>query len=153
MSAPVPTPPAPEGEGPVVVNERVSVPRHELEFRASRAGGPGGQHVNTSSTRIELTWNVERTTALSDDEKARVKEKLAAKLDGEGTLRVVASEMRSQGQNRARAEERFAELVRRALLVPKARRRTKPSRGAVEERLREKKKKSDRKKDRRGGWD
>ena len=70
-----------------------------------------------------------------------------------GTLRVVASEMRSQGQNRERAVERFAELLRRALLVPKARRKTKPSRGSVEERLREKKKKSERKKDRRGGWD
>ena len=153
MSAPVPTPPAPEGDGPIVVNARVSVPRHELEFRASRAGGPGGQHVNTSSTRIELTWNVERTTALSEAERARVKEKLAAKLDGEGTLRVVASEMRSQSQNRERAVERFADLLRRALTVQKARRKTKPHRGAVEERLREKKKKSERKKDRRGGWD
>ena len=153
MSAPVPIPPVPEGEGPIAVNERVSVPRHELEFRASRAGGPGGQHVNTSSTRIELTWNLERTTALSDEEKARVREKLAAKLDGEGTLRVVASEMRSQSQNRTRAEERFAELLRRALVIPKARRKTKPSRGSVEERLREKKLKSERKKGRRGGWD
>ena len=153
MSAPVPTSPVPEGEGPVAVNERVSVPRHELEFRASRAGGPGGQHVNTSSTRIELTWNLERTTALSDAEKVRVREKLAAKLDGEGTLRVVASEMRSQAQNRTRAEERFAELLRRALVVPKARRKTKPHKGAVEERLREKKHKSERKKGRRGGWD
>ena len=154
MSVPVPIPTAPEPGGAITVNERVSVPRHELEFRASRAGGPGGQHVNTSSTRIELTWNVDRTTALSDDEKARVKVKLAAKLDGEGTLRVVASEMRSQGQNRTRAEERFAELLRRALLVPKARRKTKPHKGAVEDRLREKKKKSERKQGRRGGtWD
>ena len=153
MSSPVPTAPRPEEGGPIVVNDRVSVPRHELEFRASRAGGPGGQHVNTSSTRIELTWNLERTTALTDAEKARVKEKLAAKLDAEGTLRVVASEMRSQAQNRARAEERFAELLRRALVVPKPRKKTKPSRGAVEDRLREKKKKSERKRDRRGGWD
>ena len=150
MSAP--TPPAAD-ETAIVVDERVSVPRHEIQLRASRAGGPGGQHVNTSSTRIELTWNLERTTALDEETKARVRAKLASRLDGEGTLRIVASEMRSQGQNRARAEERFAELVRRALLVPKARRRTKPSRGAVEERLREKKKKSERKKDRRGGWD
>ena len=153
MSSPVPTAPRPEEGGPIVVNDRVSVPRHELEFRASRAGGPGGQHVNTSSTRIELTWNLERTTALTDAEKARVKEKLAAKLDAEGTLRVVASEMRSQAQNRTRAEERFAELLRRALVVPKPRKKTKPSRGAVEDRLREKKKKSERKRDRRGGWD
>jgi ribosome-associated protein len=153
MSVSVPAAPGPEEGTAIVVNERVSVPRHEVELKASRSGGPGGQHVNTSSTRIELTWNLERTTALSEDEKARVKAKLAARLDAEGTLRVVASEMRSQGQNRTRAEERFAELLRRALLVPKARKKTRPCRGAVEERLREKKRKSERKKDRRGGWD
>ena len=149
MSAP--TPPAAD-ETAIVVDERVSVPRHEIQLRASRAGGPGGQHVNTSSTRIELTWNVDRTTALSDEEKARVKEKLAAKLDGEGTLRVVASEMRSQGQNRERAEQRFAEVLRRALAVPKPRKRTKVPRGAKEERLKEKRLRSERKKDRRG-WE
>jgi ribosome-associated protein len=153
MSAPVPAVPVPEGEGPIVVNERVAVPRQELEFKASRAGGPGGQHVNTSSTRIELTWNLERSTAVTDAERARLREKLAAKLDGEGTLRVVASEMRSQSQNRARAEARFADVLRRALVVPKPRKKTRPSRGAVEERLREKKKKSERKSQRKGGWD
>jgi ribosome-associated protein len=153
MSVPVPTPPAPEEGGLIVIDERVSVPRHEVELKASRSGGPGGQHVNTSSTRIELTWNLERTTALTEDQKARVRQKLAARLDAGGTLRVVASEMRSQGQNRTRAEERFAELLRRALVVPKPRRKTKPSRGAVEARLQEKKRKSERKRDRRSGWD
>lgn len=151
MSAPVPA--APEGEGLIVVNARVAVPRDELEFKASRAGGPGGQHVNTSSTRIELTWNLERSAAVTEAERTRLRETLAAKLDGQGTLRVVASEMRSQSQNRARAEERFAELLRRALVVQKPRKKTRPSRGAVEDRLREKKKKSERKSQRKSGWD
>jgi ribosome-associated protein len=149
MSAP--TPPAAD-ETAIVVDERVSVPRHEIQLRASRAGGPGGQHVNTSSTRIELTWNLERTTALDEETKARVRAKLASRLDGEGTLRIVASEMRSQGQNRERAEQRFAEVLRRALAVPKPRKRTKVPRGAKEERLKEKRLRSERKKDRRG-WE
>ena len=85
--------------------------------------------------------------------RSRLREKLASKLDGEGTVRVVASEMRSQAQNRTRAEERFAELLRRALVVPKPRKKTKPSRGAVEKRLETKKKNSKRKQERRGGWD
>ena len=150
MSAPLP--PLPAEEGGIVVNERLTIPRHELDFRASRAGGPGGQHVNTSSTRIELTWNLERSQALDDATRARLREKLASKLDGEGTVRVVASEMRSQSQNRTRAEERFAELLRKALVVPKPRKKTKPSRGAIERRLESKKKNSERKRQRRE-WD
>ena len=149
MSVPLPPDAAlPEGEGPIVVTDRVSVPRHELEFRASRAGGPGGQHVNTSSTRIELTWNLERTTALDDATKARVREKLASRLDGEGNVRVVSSEMRSQRQNRERAETRFAELLAKALAVSKPRKKTKPSRASQEKRLQEKKARGEKKKNR-----
>lgn len=151
MSAPLP--PLPPEDGGIVVNERLTIPRHEVDFRASRAGGPGGQHVNTSSTRIELTWNLERSQSVDDATRSRLREKLASKLDGEGTVRVVASEMRSQAQNRTRAEERFAELLRRALVVPKPRKKTKPSRGAVERRLESKKKNSERKKGRRGSWE
>lgn len=150
MSAPLP--PAPEQEGGIVVNERLTIPRHEVDYKATRSGGPGGQHVNTSSTRIELTWSLERSPSLDEATRARLREKLASKLDGEGTLRVVSSEMRSQAQNRTRAEERFAELLRKALVVPKPRKKTKPSRGAVERRLESKKKNSERKKQRRS-WD
>ena len=146
MSAPLP--PVDDATA-IVVNERVTVPRHEIEMRASRAGGPGGQHVNTSSTRIELTWNLERTTSLDEATKARVREKLKSRLDGEGTLRIVSSEMRSQAQNRERAEERFADVLRRALAVPKPRKKTRVPKGAKEERLKEKRMRSERKRDRR----
>lgn len=151
MSELVPQPP-PADDG-VVVNARVTIPRAELTFRASRAGGPGGQHVNTSSTRVELLWNARTTGALSEAERARVAEKLAARLDGEGNVRVVASDSRSQRQNRERAEERLGALVRAALVVPKARRATKPSRAAKEARIQEKKRRSERKRDRRRGAD
>jgi ribosome-associated protein len=137
------------GRSALIVDHNVSIPRFELSFRATRAGGPGGQHVNTSSTRVELLWNVEQTRALSDPQRSRVREKLATRLDGDGNLRVVASAYRSQARNREEAEARLAALVRRALAVPKARKKTRPSRAAVQSRLDSKRLKSNKKRDRR----
>ena len=125
------------------------IPRSELTYRASRAGGAGGQHVNTSSTRIELLWNVRTTAALDEEARGRVLEKLSSRIDGEGFIRVVSSARRSQIQNREAAEARLVELVRQALVVQKRRRPTKPSRGAKEARLTEKKKRGDTKRQRR----
>jgi len=135
------------------VTDRVAIPRTELEYRATRAGGPGGQHVNTSSTRIELLWDLERSKAVTDDERARIREKLAARLDSDGMVRVVASDRRSQQQNRQAADERLAALVRHALHVPKRRRPTKPTKAAKEKRLSDKKRRSERKRDRRSEMD
>lgn len=131
------------------VNERVVIPRDELSARASRAGGAGGQHVNTSSTRIELVWNIATSRVLSDAQRERLLAKLSSRLDGEGNVRVVASDRRSQLQNRESAEARLAELVRDALVVPKKRKATKPSRAAKQARLDSKKKQSDKKRQRR----
>ena len=125
------------------------LPRSELTYRASRAGGAGGQHVNTSSTRIELLWNVWTTAALDDDERNRVVEKLASRIDSEGWIRVVSSARRSQSQNREAAEARLVELLKGALVVRKRRKATKPSRGAKEARLTNKKKRGDTKRLRR----
>lgn len=138
-------------EGLLAVTDSVAIPRAELQYRASRAGGAGGQHVNTSSTRIELLWNLTSTQALDDDARARVATKLASRLDGEGNLRVVSSARRSQAQNREAAEERLAELVRGALAVPRRRKPTKPTRASKEARLGAKKKRSETKRQRRGG--
>ena len=121
----------------------------ELVVRATRSGGPGGQHVNTSSTRIEITWDVTRTRALSEDERQRVVTRLGARVSDEGTVRVVASDSRSQRQNRERAESRLSDLIRRALAVPKARKRTRVPRGAVEARLEHKRHLRERKRQRR----
>jgi len=134
------------------INDNLAVPRTELTYRATRAGGPGGQHVNTSSTRIELTWNVDASAVLSDEQRARIREKLASRIDANGNLRVVASVHRSQAQNRDEATRRFATMLERALRVPKPRRKTKRPRAANEARLEEKKKRSERKKQRRGDW-
>ncbi len=135
------------------VTASVTIPRSELQYRATRAGGPGGQHVNTSSTRIELLWDLHSSRAVTEEERARIREKLAARLDSDGMVRVVASDRRSQQQNRQAADERLAALVRHALHVPKRRRATKPPKAAKEKRLADKKRRSERKRDRRPDGD
>lgn len=131
------------------VNDSVRVPRAELTYRATRSGGPGGQHVNTSSTRVELAWNVGASPSVSDDERARIREKLANRISGEGVLLLAASEHRSQNQNKEAVTERFVALVRQALVVPKARRKTRPSKASREARLHAKKHRSEVKRSRR----
>ena len=136
-------------DGALEVADGVAIPRSELEYRATRAGGAGGQHVNTSSTRIELLWNVARSPVLDDERRARVSARLATRIDGEGWLRVVSSARRSQQQNREAAEARLVELVRGALAVQKRRRPTRPTRASKEERIRVKKQRSETKRMRR----
>lgn len=131
------------------ITPAIAIPRAELQYRASRAGGPGGQHVNTSSTRIELLWDIDNSRAVDDAQRERIRARLAARLDSEGMVRVVASDRRSQQQNRDAADERLASLVRHALHIPKKRKATKPTRAAKEKRLTQKKKHSDKKKQRR----
>jgi ribosome-associated protein len=136
-------------DGVLHLSEGLAIPRTELVYRASRAGGAGGQHVNTSSTRIELLWNVRTTQALDEGRRERVAAKLASRLDGDGWLRIVSSARRSQRQNREAAEHRLVALIRGALVVPKRRKATRTPRGAKEARLAEKKRRGDTKRQRR----
>lgn len=135
----------------VVIDNNHVIPRYELLIRATRSGGPGGQHVNTSSSRVEVRWNPGESSALTPDEKLRVAQRLASRLDGSGWVRVAASDTRSQRQNRLLAEQRLASLIARALHVRKKRVKTAPSAGSREERLRVKKLRGRRKRDRSHG--
>ena len=135
------------------VTPSLAIPRSELQYRATRSGGAGGQHVNTSSTRIELLWDLPGSTAVSDEQRERIRNKLAARLDSDGKVRVVSSEHRSQGQNREAADKRLAALVRQALVVQKKRKATKPTKSSKEKRLNEKKKHSDKKRNRKVDFD
>jgi ribosome-associated protein len=135
------------------VTADLTIPRGEIEARVSRAGGAGGQHVNTSSTRIELRWNVRQSRAIDDAMRQRILDKLPTRIDADGTLRVVSSARRSQLQNREAAEARMAELVAAALHREKPRKKTKPSRAAKQKRLDEKRRHSERKQNRRRGVD
>lgn len=131
------------------VTPELAIPRSELEYHATRSGGPGGQHVNTSSTRIELLWDLTGSKAITEEQRTQLRSKLVSRLDSNGRVRVVANGRRSQRQNRRDAEERLAALIKYALRVPKKRRATKPTRAAREKRLAEKKRRSVIKRDRR----
>ena len=135
----------------VVVTPELRIPRAELEYRASRSGGPGGQHVNTSSTRIEVWWDVAGSAALDEAQRERLLARLASRLDGAGRLRLVSGATRSQLKNRAAVTERLAEVVARALHVPRPRKKTKPSRAAKAARLEAKRRRSSLKASRRRG--
>ena len=139
---------APRSEG-IRVNTSVVIPRSELTVRASRSSGAGGQHVNKTSSRIEIEWNVAQSPSITDEERARLLSKLASRLSENGSIRVVASDTRSQARNRDLAERRLAELLAKALTVQKRRKPTKRPRSADEARLSEKKKHSERKRERR----
>lgn len=111
------------------------IPGRELEERAARASGPGGQGVNTTSSAVELRWAFADSEALTDAEKQRVRDNLGTRITDDGTFIVRASEHRSQHRNRAAARDRLAEMVRSAMQPPKRRKRTKPSRAAKRRRL------------------
>jgi ribosome-associated protein len=117
----------------------VRIPEAELELRASRSGGPGGQHANTSDTKVELRWSVRDTAALTEAQRARVSERLASRLTGDGELLLTASEHRSQHRNREAVLARFRAIVGEALTPPRTRRRTRPTRASKERRLQAKK--------------
>ncbi len=122
-----------------------TIPSSELRFRTARSGGPGGQHVNKTSTKVEVLWNVARSESLSDTQRELLLTKLSTRIDARGLLRVASTDSRSQLQNRETAVDRINEIVRNALRVPKPRKKTRPPKRAVEGRLAEKKKRAEKK--------
>lgn len=125
------------------VSRSLVIPAHELQWRFSRSGGPGGQHVNTADTRVELRYDIASSGALGPRQRGRLLEVLGPE------VRVVASRERSQARNREAARRRLAEKLAAALVPPTPRRATKPSRSAKERRLDEKHRHSERKQSRR----
>ena len=119
----------------VRVSDALLIPGEELELRASRAGGPGGQHVHTTSSRVERRWDVRASSALTDVQRARLLDRLAHRLTNDGVLVLHASEHRSQHRNREAALGRLATIVAEALEVPRERRPTRPTRSARRRRL------------------
>lgn len=135
--------------GGIRVNDSLVIPESELETRASRASGAGGQHVNKTSSRVEIVWNVRQSRALTDEQKAQIESRIASRLTEDGAIRIVASDTRSQLRNRETARTRLGEVIARALIPKKRRKPTKRPRSANEARLTEKKKHSDKKRERR----
>lgn len=123
----------------IQINRRLSIPRSELEFRASRSGGPGGQHANTSATRVQLAWDVTRSPSLSERRRQLIQSRLGNRIDQNGVLHLAADTHRSQHRNREEVVDRFAALLAEALRPRKKRKETRPTRASKERRLRKKK--------------
>ena len=117
----------------------LEIPEGELEFVASRSGGPGGQNVNKVSSRVTLRFDLEHTTALSAEQLRLIRSRLASRINKDGVLQVTSQVTRSQDLNREDVVARFAELLRSALHQEKKRVNTKASRASKEQRLQEKK--------------
>jgi ribosome-associated protein len=119
----------------VIIRGDLAIPLRELRFRTSRSGGPGGQNVNRTETRVELLFDVAHSASLSDEQRARLLARLQGRLDGEGVLHIVSTATRSQLENRADAIARFQALLQAALRPPKKRFATRPTAAGRERRL------------------
>ena len=127
----------------ISVGAGVEIPESELEFVASRSGGPGGQNVNKVSSRVTLRFDLEGSNALTPEHRSRIRARLSSRINKDGVLQVTSQKTRSQEFNREDAVARFAELLREALREEKARVKTKATRGSKEERLHEKKRRTE----------
>lgn len=127
----------------VEINQRVNIEENELEFSFIRADGPGGQNINKVSTAVQLRFDVMHSTSLPEEVKPQLIKLAGNRVTHNGILIIVAKRYRSQDRNREDALERFRNLVRKAFEKPKKRVKTKPSKAAQEERLKEKKRKSE----------
>lgn len=132
----------------IPITTDLAIPDEEISFTTSRSGGPGGQNVNKLETRVTVRFDVEGSAALSEEQKARLRERLATRITRDGVLQVTSQRHRSQVANKEAAVERFAELVGEALQEEVPRRKTRPSRAAKARRLDEKRRRSGRKRDR-----
>ena len=130
------------------INDQARIPLSELDFRFSRSSGPGGQHAQKSSTRVELLFDVAGSPSLTDDQRNRVQKRLAGYIDSDGVLHLAAQSERSQWRNRQEVIDHFQELLSQALKRRKRRKPTRPTAASQERRLRKKRHRSEIKKGR-----
>ena len=138
----LPSPPHPPDADCLKITRTVCIPLRELTYRAVRAGGPGGQHVNRSATKVELWWNAETSPSLTKTQRTRVLDRLGSRLDARGRLRLTASTSRSQKQNRERVTKRFQILLAAAIRPRTVRRKTTVPHRAKRARLEDKRRRA-----------
>lgn len=130
----------------LVINDRVTVPARDLSWTASRASGPGGQNVNKVATKVTLRFDLRGTEALTRAQKGRLRKLAGRRIDAQGALTIKAQAERSQRQNLERARDGLRKLIRKALVPPKRRVETKPTRASKRKRLENKRRRGDQKK-------
>jgi len=123
----------------IAINDKINIQDWEITEQFVRASGPGGQNVNKVSSKVSLRFEAERSPSLSTAVKTRLKKIAGTKWTMDGAIVIQCDETRSQIRNREIAQDRLKELIKKALVAPKRRRPTKPSRGAIERRLKSKK--------------
>jgi ribosome-associated protein len=133
----------------IAIDDNLSIPEEEVTFTTSRSGGPGGQNVNKLETRVTLRFDLAGSISLSEEQKARLRERLATRITKDGVLQVTSQRHRTQGANREAAIERFAELLQESFREEAPRKKTRPSRAAKARRLDQKRRHSQRKQERR----
>jgi ribosome-associated protein len=138
---------------PIDISEHVAIPDEELEWKFIRSSGPGGQNVNKVASAVQLRFLLHRNTSIPAAARHRLRRMAGQRMVDDGTILITARDERSQEQNRRGALERLAELVRAALVEPKIRKKTRPTRASKERRIDSKKRRSSIKRDRGGGWD
>lgn len=129
--------------GEIEIDDSTRIPASELEFTTSRSSGPGGQNVDRRETRVTLRFDLEATDSLDAEDKERIREELATRINKNGVLKVSAQKERSQAANKKLAVDRFTELLRRALSPDEERKPTKIPRRSKEKRLRDKRHRSE----------
>jgi len=134
------------------INELLTIPMSELQFRFTTSRGPGGQHANRTASRVTLLFDISSSPSLDETQRSLLLSKLESRIDNKGIVSVEVQDSRSQLQNREIAVERFRSLISAALVQPKKRRSTRPSRAVKEQRLAAKKRKSAVKKERGSKW-
>lgn len=132
----------------IEITSSLAIPISEILLQFSRSGGPGGQNVNRRETQVELLFDIRNSPSLTEEQRARLLQRLATRVDGEGVLHIVARSQRSQLRNRRDALRRFAQLLQKGLRPSRRRIGTKPSQRSREKRLAQKRRRSEKKKHR-----
>ncbi|MGO8976453.1 MAG: alternative ribosome rescue aminoacyl-tRNA hydrolase ArfB [Steroidobacteraceae bacterium] len=139
---------------PLVINSELGIPDEDFEWKFIRASGPGGQNVNKVSSAVQLRFLLPQNSSLPGAAKQRLRRLAGQKLNDDGSILIFARSERSQEQNRREALARLEALIRQALIAPKIRKKTKPTRASKERRIESKKKRGSTKRQRQGsGWD